>query len=239
MIRTVLWDMDGTLADTEQPHFAAWQAIMAANGIPYDYPAFAADFGRNNWEILSRIFGLEQSHARVRDVANDKENRFRDLLPTVDVPLLPGVEALLATLEEHGVRQVVSSSGTMANIAAVITKLGIGDRFMALMSGYRLPRGKPHPALFLNSAAAVGVTPGECLVIEDSIVGIEAARRAGMACVAVGKIAGSPALAGLLNELHGRPCLAVPSLVDVTWDDLETLWAAPHSVDAPLLTPGA
>jgi HAD superfamily hydrolase (TIGR01509 family) len=237
-MRTVLWDMDGTLADTEELHFHAWQETMAAFGIPYDYETFLADFGRNNGEILSRIFGVEPSHPRVREVAGHKEAAFRNLLPHHNVPLLPGVEELLSLLERHGVRQVVSSSGTMANIAAIITKMGIGDRFMALMSGYRLPRGKPHPALFLNSAAAVGVTPAECLVIEDSIVGIEAARRAGMACVAVGKIAGGSELVTLLESLHGRPCLPVPSLTGLTWEQLESLWAAPHSVDETFAVAG-
>jgi beta-phosphoglucomutase len=102
---------------------------------------------------------------------------------------------------------------------------------MGLMSGYRLPRVKPHPALFLNSAAAVGSNVSDCIVIEDSIVGIEAARRAGMACIAAGKISRSPDLAALLDELHGRPCLPVESLDEVTWEKLEALWAAPHSVD--------
>ncbi|MGL4650706.1 MAG: HAD family hydrolase [Caldilineaceae bacterium] len=230
-MRTVLWDMDGTIADTEELHFLAWQETMSAYGIDYTYESFLGDFGRNNSEILSRIFAVEPGHAKVREVATRKEKAFRDLLPHHRVPLLPGVEELLATLERHGVRQVVSSSGTMANIAGVITQLGIGDRFMGLMSGYRLPRGKPHPALFLNSAAAVGVTPGDCLVIEDSLVGIEAARRAGMASVAVGKITSNPALAALLDELHGRPCLTKDSLANLTWDELESLWAAPHSTD--------
>lgn len=233
-MRTVLWDMDGTIADTEELHFHAWEQTMGAYGITYDYPTFLSDFGRNNWEILSRIFGVEQSHPLVREVATRKENMFRTLLPGHTLEMLPGVAELLHLLERHGVRQVVSSSGTMANIAAVITKLDIGDRFMALMSGYRLPRGKPHPALFMNSAAAVGVAPADCLVIEDSIVGIEAARRAGMACVAVGKIINNTALQTLLDELHGRPCLPIAALTNIEWEQLETLWAAPHSVDVAL-----
>jgi HAD superfamily hydrolase (TIGR01509 family) len=223
--------MDGTIADTEELHFHVWQQIMAEVGIEYDHATFLNDFGRSNGEILSRIFGVEPGHVRVREVAQRKEATFRKLLPSHELPLMPGVEELLTLFESEGVRQVVSSSGTMANIVAIVAKLGIGDRFMGLMSGYRLPRGKPHPALFLNSAAAVGSNVSDCIVIEDSIVGIEAARRAGMACVAAGKISRSPDLAALLDELHGRPCLPVESLDEVTWEKLEALWAAPHSVD--------
>jgi len=231
-MRAVLWDMDGTIADTEELHFHAWQETLGAYGIEYDYATFIADFGRNNGEILTRILGDDGGPDRVAEVAHRKEAHFRNLLPHHSVPLLAGVPHWLNALKQARVRQVVSSSGTMSNIAAVITKLEIGDYFMGLMSGYQLPRGKPHPAIFLNSAAALAVSPADCIVIEDSMSGIEAARRAGMACIAVGKVIENPALLRLLDQVHGQPCLTFTSLEDVTWTDFERLWDAPHSVDA-------
>jgi beta-phosphoglucomutase len=230
-MRTVLWDLDGTIADTEEIHYYAWQKTMKAHDVVYDYPTFVADFGKNNSEILYGIFGAD-AHDLMREVADEKESTFRALLPHAELRLMPGVRGWLEELQRASVRQVVSSSGTMANIAAIITKLEVGDYFMGLMSGYKLPRGKPHPALFLNSAAAVGVSPADCIVMEDSISGVEAARRAGMACVAVGSISRSPRLDTLLAQVHGQPCLRADSLEEVTWEHLEMLWDAPHSVDA-------
>jgi len=79
----------------------------------------------------------------------------------------------------------VASSGEMANIVTVIDALGIANYFDALVSGAFLPRSKPDPAIFVQAAGALGVPPARCLVIEDGTVGVEAARRAGMACLAV------------------------------------------------------
>jgi HAD superfamily hydrolase (TIGR01509 family) len=230
-MRTVLWDMDGTIANTEAPHFHAWQATMQHYGIEYDYPTFLADFGRNNGEILARLLGSAATPERVREMSRRKEANFRGALPRFNPEPLPGVLDWLERFQAAGVRQVVSSSGTMANIVAIVARLELGDYFMALMSGYTLPRGKPHPALFLNSAAAVGVTPADCIVIEDSLSGVEAARRAGMPCIVVGALAGSPALDRLLETVHGQPCLPAPDLTHATWEQVERLWEQSRSLE--------
>jgi len=96
-----------------------------------------------------------------------------------------GVRRWLEWAKAEGIRQVVASSGEMANIAAIVTALEIGNYFDALVSGAFLPRSKPDPAIFLQAAGAAGVAPERCLVVEDGVVGIEAARRAGMRCLAL------------------------------------------------------
>jgi len=83
----------------------------------------------------------------------------------------------------RGYRQAIASSGEMANIVAVIVALDISNYFEALLAGAFLPRSKPDPAIFIQAAAALGATPAESLVIEDGIVGVEAAKRAGMRCI--------------------------------------------------------
>ena len=231
-MRAVLWDLDGTLAATEELHFQAWRRVLADYGLDYDYASFLADFGRNNFDLLRILFGPKVTSAWMREVADRKEADYRAALAAQDAPLLPGVADWLAAFQAAGVLQVVSSSGTMANIAAVVAKLGIGDYFIVMMSGFHLPRSKPHPAIFLNSAAAVGVTPADCIVVEDSLAGIEAARRAGMGCIAVGPIAADPRLDRLLEEVPGEPCLSVEDLTQVRWAQVEELWQAARSPDA-------
>lgn len=225
-MQTVLWDLDGTLADTEELHFQAWQQTLARYGVAHDRAAFLAGFGRSNRSILSEMFGVTPDAPIVAEIAAAKESTVRSLLGATELALLPGVATWLDTFAAARMRQVISSSGPMANIAAMVSKLGIGDYFVSLMSGATLPRGKPHPDLFLNSAAAVGVAPEACVVIEDSIHGVEAARRAGMRCVVVGKLAADSDLAARVAPTPGPPILAAPSLADLTWPVPDALWRA-------------
>jgi HAD superfamily hydrolase (TIGR01509 family) len=223
-MRTVLWDLDGTLADTTSLHYHAWQRTMETFGEPYSYDEFLSGFGRSNRSVLSEKFQIAPESPRIHEIGETKEAMVRQLLPDVEVNLLPGVADALAMLTAAGVRQAICSSGPMANIVALVSKLGIGDNFLAVLSGANLARGKPHPDIFLNSAAAVGVSPASCIVVEDSIHGIEGARRADMVSIAVGALANSPTLAERLAAVAGPVCFSAPSLAEMRWAQWEDLW---------------
>jgi HAD superfamily hydrolase (TIGR01509 family) len=183
LTKAIIWDMDGVLADTGEAHFRAWQMLLAdRGGITRDQ--FKETFGMANPAILKRWLGDDAPPALLEKLATRKELRFRALVDEC-VRILPGVLDWLERGRQRGYRQVVASSGEMDNIVAVTAALGIGNYFDALLSGAFLPLSKPDPAIFLRAAAAAGATPADCLVIEDAVVGVEAAHHAGMRCLAV------------------------------------------------------
>lgn len=224
-MRTVLWDLDGTIADTADLHFHAWQKAMQDYEVVYDRAQFEAGFGRSNRGILAELFDVPPDAPIVAEASLHKEQTFRSLLADEGLAMLPGVAEWLAAFAAAGVRQVVASSGPMANIAAVVAVLGIGDYFVSLLTGAPLVRGKPHPDLFWLSAAAAGVPPGDCIVIEDSIHGIEAARRAGMGSVAVGALRDDPSFAAQVAAVDGPTCVPLATLSALTWEVCHALWA--------------
>ncbi len=221
-MRAVIWDLDGTIADTEAIHYQAWRAVMPAYGIDYTYPMFLADFGRNNVEILTELLNDPDPDTIMR-VADEKESAFRALVNPDRVTPLPGVVTWLDYFRSQGVRQVIGSSGPMANITAVVTALDLGDYFQALLTGFGLPKGKPDPTLFRLCAAVAQAEPSQCLVIEDSIFGVEAAQRASMACIAVGELAQSELLRPYRQSSTGSACLAVGQLTELSPEQIASL----------------
>ncbi len=184
MIQAIIWDMDGVVADTGEAHFLAWKALFAERGQTITHEQFAATFGMSNLPILKLWLGDDAPEAELQALAKRKEELFRARIRD-HVRTLPGVVAWLERGRIRGYRQAIASSGPMANIVALLATLDLSDYFDALLSGAFLPQSKPDPTLFLNAAAALGAKPEQCLVIEDGIVGVEAARRAGMRCIAV------------------------------------------------------
>ena len=131
------------------------------------------------------------------------------------VRVLPGVREWLLRARQLGYRQAVASSAPMANIAAILQALDMADAFDVLISGTHLPASKPDPAIFLQAARGLGCEPAECVVLEDSTVGVEAAVRAGIPCVAVTNTRPAAELAAA--------SLIVGSLADLPKDTFETL----------------
>ena len=179
----VLWDMDGVLVDTAEYHYHSWEQTLGKMGIPFEEEKFRALFGRNNRDTLASLLQRQPEAELLQAFSERKEALFRKLIHGNAQPL-PGVRAWLESLRRLGALQAVASSAPQENIDLLLDELGMRHYFVALCAGHKLP-SKPDPALFLLAASILGLPPGRCLVIEDSLAGVEAAHRAGMKCLAV------------------------------------------------------
>jgi beta-phosphoglucomutase family hydrolase len=184
MARGVIWDLDGVLADTAEVHFQAWAEALSAYEIPFDRAAFDRVFGMNNAGTLTALLKRPPTRQEVTNIADYKERVFRQEAGRLVRPM-PGAVQLLDELEQRGWLQAVASSAPQENIDLLVDAIGIRRYFAAILSGARLPAGKPDPALFLAAARALQLPPEHCVVMEDAPVGVEAACRAGMPCIAV------------------------------------------------------
>ncbi len=183
-LRAVIWDVDGVLVVSGDIHYDAWRQVLGEEGLAMSRGQFEETFGMNNHNILRYLYGERLSAEQVERISQRKEEAYRQQMRgRVQPP--PGVREWLAHLRADGWRQAVASSGPMANIAATLNEFDLWDAFDAVLSGGRLARSKPDPAIFLQAAAAVGVPAARSVVVEDATVGIEAAHRAGMRVVAV------------------------------------------------------
>lgn len=179
----VLWDLDGVLVDTEEAHYYAWAKALNDHHIPFAREQFRATFGMNNAGILQLLLGSAFTPEALSVIGDEKEHYFREAIRG-QAQLLPGVVEWLARLRAQGMRQAIASSAPSANIEAIVTELNLGPYFEAMVSGADLP-GKPDPATFLLAAEKINCLPHHCLVVEDAIAGVTAAKRAGMKCLAV------------------------------------------------------
>jgi len=181
--RGVLWDMDGVLVDTGEFHFETWLQVLSEYRVHFSREIFKDIFGMNNFDTLSHLLGEPPTSEQVAEIAGRKEEAFRQAIRGRMMPM-PGVVQWLRRLSVWGVRQAIASSAPSANIDLLVDELGIRNRFDAIVSGKELP-GKPDPAVFIEAARRISVLPKNCVVIEDSVAGVEAAKRGGMKCIAV------------------------------------------------------
>lgn len=185
--RAVLWDLDGTLVDSEEYHWLAWQETLAVEGVRITREQFAASFGRRNASFLQEWLGPDAGTADVQRVGDAKEACYRRLILSRGCSPLPGAVELVIGLHEAGWAQVIASSAPRLNVDAMLDALRIDVYFHALVSSEDVQEGKPDPQVFFVGASRVGVPPARCVVVEDSVSGVEAARRAGMRSVGVSR----------------------------------------------------
>jgi len=217
-IAAVIWDMDGVLADTAPHHLLAWQETFAKRGINFTEADFKRGFGVRNDAIIKNTIGEQVTPEEIEAIAREKEATFRRIIGK-DVKPLPGALELLKALDEGGIRMAIASSTTIENIHLIVGSLDIEKYLKAVITGHDVTEGKPSPQVFLLAAQRIGAEPKNCIVVEDAVAGVKAAKSAGMYCVAVSN--SHP------QEKLKQADLIVASLEMVTVKDLEELVRPP------------
>ena len=181
--------MDGVLVDSAEAHRRAWQRLGDEVGTPFSTALFQETFGQRNASIIPLWLGASGTSgitaALVEELADRKETLYRTLVRQGAVRIYPGVPMLFADLRTRGARVAIASSGPRENVSLLVDVIGVRAAVDALVASEDVTEGKPHPEVFLKAAARLSVETGRCAVIEDSVHGIEAAKRGGMLAVAV------------------------------------------------------
>jgi beta-phosphoglucomutase family hydrolase len=180
--RAYLFDCDGTVADSMPLHYLAWKKALGELNCEFEEELFYEWGGMPVAEIISTLNARHGLSMPLEAVSRRKEDLYFELLPQ-----LKAVPEVLEHIEaEHGRTPfVVVSGSTRESVTASLISLNLLDRFDALVCAGDYRKSKPDPEAFLLAAARLGVAPESCLVFEDTEMGIQAARAAGMASVKV------------------------------------------------------
>ena len=213
----VIFDMDGVLVDSYRAHFESWRRLTCSHGVTITEQQFASTFGQTNQYIIPLFWG-EQAGEDWPEWADEKEALFRQILRE-DFPEMDGAGELLAALDEAGFVLAIGSSAPPENVEAALGSLSNGNLFAATVNASEVALGKPNPQVFLTAAEKIGIGPDRCAVVEDAPAGLEAAKAAGMAAIA---LTGSAPR----ERLAERADLVVDSLRDLSPGRIAELLAA-------------
>lgn len=207
--RAVVFDMDGVLVDSGAHHRDAWQATFRELGVALPAEFWRVTIGRPADEAVALLVkGVDAAEAgRLAEV---KRGHYARLARRGTVAVM-GVREFLEVLARRQVPRAVATSATRRDLERVLAELGLRSRFDVVVTADDVRWGKPHPEVYLKAAAGLGVDPSACVVFEDAVVGVRAARAAGMRVIGVTSAHTSDEL------VHAGAERAVPDFEAVQW----------------------
>ena len=212
MTKAVLFDLDGVLVSTDEYHYRSWKKLSAEEGFGFFDHEFNNKFRgvarMECIEIITKASGKEYTSVQKQELADRKNRYFAESLATVTTEvLLPGSLSVLQELRKRGIKTAVASNSR--NAMTIIKQVRIEHLLDAIVDGHQIENSKPDPEVFLLAAKNVGISPADCLVVEDAVAGIESARRAGMKALGIGT-----------KERLPNADVVVPDLSAITVDEL-------------------
>lgn len=191
-----IFDMDGVIVDSNPTHKIALRRFCKQHGfLLTDEELKTKVYGRANKNWLPEIFGDHLTPTQYKKLADEKEALFRELYAPIIEPL-PGLIPFLEMLRQNQIPMALASSAPPKNVQFTLERTGTNKYFSIVFDETSIQHGKPDPEIYLKTAAQLGMPTDRCVVFEDSLAGIEAARRAG--CRVIGLATTHPR-----SELHG------------------------------------
>lgn len=182
--QSVIFDMDGVIIDSHPAHRKSWQEFLGRLG--KEVPARELDFildGRKRCEILRHFFG-EISDSELAEYGRIKDEIFQQI--SLEVQPVPGVLEFIDDLKRHRIKLAVATSASSSRTHSTLQRMNLHDQFAMIVTGDDVTEGKPNPAVYNLLCSQLGIEVRHCLVIEDAAPAIEAARREGFTCLAIG-----------------------------------------------------
>ncbi|MFF8387145.1 HAD family hydrolase [Streptomyces kanasensis] len=187
----VLFDLDGTLVDSEPNYFEAGRRTLARHGVTdFEWERHTDFIGIGTRETLAVLRSAYAIAAPLEELLAAKNGHYLDLA-RAGTRVFPGMRRFVERLHAAGVPMAVASGSSRTAIGAVLAGTGLAGYFPVLVSAEEVPRGKPEPDVFLEAARRLGADPADCVVVEDAPPGAAAAHAAGMRCVAVPYVPGT------------------------------------------------
>lgn len=186
--KACIFDLDGVIVDTVPSHYVAWKAMADELGIPFSEEENEQLKGVSRVDSMKKILaigGIEKSDDEVLAYTNKKNKIYVELISKMtEEDILPGVTDFIENLKSNGVEIAIGSSSK--NTPTILKAVGLEDTFKVVVDGNSVEHSKPNPEVFLKGAHQLGFAPEDCVVLEDAISGVEAAKRGKMKCIGIG-----------------------------------------------------
>lgn len=229
-VAAAIFDFDETMLDLETQHAVASEELCRSMGSDYnEIPESSRNAsGRriiDDVREMRDFFGWDESLQRL---LARRQEVFDDICRRSELQLMPGVDKVVRALHARGITLAVTSSAVRTSIEAILRRFGLRELFAVIIDGSEVRHGKPDPEAYVVTASRLKVKPEECVVFEDSTVGVQAAKAAGMFCIAVR----NPGAQMLQN-------LSEADVVIDSFDDLDLAWLTSQSPKAHSAPPRA
>ncbi|MDO5968206.1 HAD family phosphatase [Flavivirga aquimarina] len=223
MLKAVIFDMDGVIIDSEPMHNKAYHDMFDEVGIDVSDTLYESFTGQSTINICKRLcehFNLTETPETL--VALKRKHYKRFFESNSGLTLIDGVLDLIKDYHRNGLTLVLASSASMPNINRIFERFDLDQYFVAKLSGGDLKASKPHPEIFIKAAEASGFSTNECMVIEDSTNGIEAAKAARIFCVGFDSFHSK-------NQDYSKADMVIKDFKDIAFSKINNLTQKPIS----------
>lgn len=187
-VMACIFDLDGVIVDTAKYHFRAWKRLAEQLGIEFnerDNERLKGVSRMASLEIILELGGMQLSQERKEYFATHKNRWYNEYIDKMKPDeLLPGSIEFINEVKNAGILVAIGSASK--NTPLILERVGIHDMFDAIADGNIVSKAKPDPEVFLKAAEMLNTNPSKCVVFEDAVAGIQAARNAGMLCIGIG-----------------------------------------------------